>query len=95
MGRLCLGFNPAAMQHKQQHLQQQQQEQGGCSTILGRCISPETYTLPRVWKELLQGGQSAASYAEMLAGVQLHNKEHAWSKRGIAVTPVRWGGCCS
>jgi xanthine dehydrogenase molybdopterin-binding subunit B len=85
VGRLCLGSVAALSQHTQQ----QQQQQDGVRTILGRYISPETYTLPRVWAELLQGGQGSASYADMLDAVQAHNKEHAWSKRGIAVTPVR------
>jgi xanthine dehydrogenase molybdopterin-binding subunit B len=88
---LCLGSVAALSQHTQQQQQQQQQVQqpDGVRTILGRYISPETYTLPRVWAELLQGGQGCASYAEMMYAVQAHNKEHAWSKRGIAVTPVR------
>jgi xanthine dehydrogenase molybdopterin-binding subunit B len=91
VGRLCLGSITALSQHTQQQQQQQkyQAQQTAVKTILGRYISPETYTLPRVWAELLGGGQGAVSYAERLTGVQAHNREHAWSKRGIAVTPVR------
>jgi xanthine dehydrogenase molybdopterin-binding subunit B len=89
VGRLCLGSVGALSRHTQQQQQQQVAQPDGVRTILGRYISPETYTLPRVWAELLQGGQDSASYAEMMDAVQAHNKEHAWSKRGIAVTPVR------
>jgi xanthine dehydrogenase molybdopterin-binding subunit B len=60
----------------------------GVVTALGRVLAPECYTLPRLWRELLV----SSSYQQRLAAVREHNERHAWSKRGIAVTPVRWVG---
>lgn len=59
----------------------------GVSTVLGRVLPPECYTLPRLWRQLL----SSSDYASRVAAVRSHNESHAWSKRGIVVTPVRWG----
>lgn len=61
----------------------------GVTTILGRFISSDSYTLPRIWAELMAGQGPSCSYTDRLAAVQQYNREHAWSKRGIAVTPVR------
>lgn len=55
------------------------------STALGRLIAAESYTLPRLWRELLQ----SSKHAERLEAVRRHNTQHAWSKRGLVVTPVR------
>jgi len=57
----------------------------GVVTALGRFIAAESYTLPRLWRELLQ----TSRYSERVKAVQQHNSSHAWSKRGIVVTPVR------
>lgn len=70
---------------------------GGVTTVFGRHIAAESYTLRRVWSELLD----SCGYNSRLEAVQRYNTEHAWSKRGIVMTPVRWavagmqyGSCC-
>jgi xanthine dehydrogenase molybdopterin-binding subunit B len=60
-------------------------ENGVVRTVLGRVLAAEGYTLPRLWRELL----ASSGYAARVAAVREHNKQHAWSKRGIVVTPVR------
>jgi hypothetical protein len=63
-------------------------EDGVVRTVLGRLLAAEGYTLPRLWRELL----ASSGYAARVAAVREHNRQHAWSKRGIVVTPVRWEG---
>jgi hypothetical protein len=57
----------------------------GVTTLFGRHIPTAAYTLLRVWQQLLQ----SSSYSQRVAAVQQHNRQHAWSKRGIVVTPIR------
>lgn len=67
-----------------------QAQQGGIvTTALGRVIAGDSYTLARLWRELLQSSR----YQQRLAAVQQHNAHNCWSKRGIVVTPVRWVPC--
>eukprot|EP00878_Enallax_costatus_P017692 GHUV01018588.1.p1 GENE.GHUV01018588.1~~GHUV01018588.1.p1 ORF type:complete len:473 (+),score=159.98 GHUV01018588.1:103-1521(+) len=92
MGRLCVASPAAAdlkqQQHQQKHVdpEQQQKWQPGVTTVLGRFISSDTYTLPLLWQQLL----SSSQYNDRLAAVQQYNCDHAWSKKGIVVTPVRF-----
>eukprot|EP00775_Hariotina_reticulata_P011870 gene11870-12014_t len=75
------------LKHKQDHkLKGAADVHPGLHTTLGRFIAAECYTLPRVWHELCK----LSRYCERVAAVQQYNLEHAWSKRGIAMTPVRF-----
>lgn len=102
MGRLCIGSPAAYLQQHKQHTpgnaallnklgaeqltqQHKLQHQAGVTTVLGRFISSDTYTLPLLWQQLL----SSSQYSARLSAVQQYNRDHAWSKRGIVVTPVR------
>jgi hypothetical protein len=92
--RPCTTSLAALKQQLQQQLKHQQDYllrgaanmRPGVYTTLGRFIAAECYTLPRVWRELLE----LSRYPERVAAVQQYNLDHAWSKRGIAMTPVRW-----
>lgn len=56
------------------------------TTPLGTKFPVGSYTLPRVWAQLLR----ASDYEERAAAAAAWNREHAWSKRALAVTPVRF-----
>lgn len=92
MGRLCIASPAAAESKQQQQLLQQRlvnKQLVGVTTVLGRFISSDTYTLPLLWQQLL----SSSQYSKRLAAVKQYNRDQAWSKRGIVITPVRWDTC--
>jgi xanthine dehydrogenase large subunit len=43
--------------------------------------------LPRLWPELL----ASSEYAKRREEIDAFNAQHAWAKRGIAITPVKFG----
>ena len=44
-------------------------------------------SLPKVWANL----QTQANYKDTLASVQAFNKANRWRKRGISITPIKYG----
>lgn len=59
--------------------------QDGKTTILGQPI--QNCTLPTVWNTLMQ----RSHYSDRLVAVNTYNSANLWRKRGIAVSPVKYG----
>ena len=66
---------------------------GKCPLTIGNVQSGQPgqkqthYTMPRIWKEL----KEQADMASRAQRVAEFNAQHAWRKRGIAMTPVKYG----
>lgn len=69
-------------------------QDAGIQKVIGKdCIDTDLngdHPLPGIWEHLKQ----TANHAAMLKEVEDFNKANTWRKRGIAMTPVRYGVEC-
>ena len=58
---------------------------GNCISSTCRMFEADLFTLPRIWDELLKD----CEYYKRCVDIEAFNREHAWRKRGISITPCR------
>uniref|UniRef100_A0A8B9KI88 Xanthine dehydrogenase/oxidase n=1 Tax=Astyanax mexicanus TaxID=7994 RepID=A0A8B9KI88_ASTMX len=57
------------------------------STILSTAVSLEQFTIDRCWDECI----TISDFSQRRARVELYNKQHRWTKRGLSIIPTKFG----